>query len=262
MKRQLLLFLSLLFIFVSCHDNDEEHLVIAISRSAPVKSYGNYSKWVHRTDSRAQIVNMYELGVDSALQVLNNCDGLIVAGGADVYPEWYGKINDTAKCGAFDRYRDTLEIELIRKAITVHMPVLGICRGAQILNVSLGGDLIIDIPSDYDTSVTHMQNDWKNCFHQVHIDSSSYLFSLLKLHNGIVNSNHHQAVDQLSTELKIASVAMDGIIEAIEWKDKSDKGFLLGLQWHPERLDTVHPELSTPIIEEFLKCAKNYKQLK
>lgn len=261
MKRKSLYHLSLLLllaIIANACQTEKKELIIAISKAKPDKWYGNYPEWVHKADSKIKIINMYELGLDSALKVLDHCDGLIISGGADVYPGWYGKLADTLHCGEFDRYRDTLEIKLIRKAIHLKMPLVGICRGEQILNVSLGGSLIIDIPTDHDTTIKHRLIDWENCYHQVDLVKGSLLSKLSSQEQGKVNSNHHQAIDRLATDLKISSIAEDGIIESVEWKNPKDKGFMIAVQWHPERLDTVNPELSLPIIREMLFQARQY----
>lgn len=260
MSRSVILFILSFFLFISCQQEPKKPLTIALSKAKPIAFYGNYSTWLKKGDAFAKIINMYELGVDSALIVLEECDGLIITGGADVYPEWYGQIEDTIMCGSFDRYRDTLEIELIKKAITNKMPLIGICRGAQILNVTLGGSLIVDIPTQYDTIINHRQEDWQNCHHKVSLVENSFLSSIVRQESGMVNSNHHQAIDRLSDQLKVTSRAEDGLIESVEWKEKSvDKGFLLAVQWHPERLDTVHPQMSLPILEAFLTEAKAYR---
>lgn len=251
-------FLLLIALVLNACQVEEQVLTIAISKAKPDKWYGNYPEWVHKADSKVKIINMYELGLDSALLVLDNCDGLIVSGGADVYPGWYGKLADTARCGEFDRYRDTLEIELIRKAISLKMPLVGICRGEQILNVTLGGSLIIDIPTDHDATIKHRLVDWENCYHHIQLTKGSLLSKLSLQSEGKVNSNHHQAIDRLADELKISSIARDGIIESVEWKNPQDKGFMIAVQWHPERLDTVNPELSLPIIREMLFQAEQY----
>jgi len=253
--------LALLNIFSSC-DVKEEKIIIAISKAKPIEFYGQYTKWVHKANSKVEIINMYELGLDSALKVLNICDGLLVTGGADVYPGWYGKLSDTARCGSFDFYRDTLEMKLIAKAIEMKMPVVGICRGEQIINVSLGGSLIIDIPTNYDTIIKHRLIDWKNCFHQVNITKNSLLDRICKPDDFTTNSNHHQAIDRISDQLVAVASTKDGIIEAVEWKEPNNKSFLIAVQWHPERLDSVNASLSLPIAREFLFQASQYHDQK
>ena len=253
------LILSLFFVFSSCEQTKNHSITIAISKAKPEAFYGKYSEWLLKGNPDVILINMYELGVDSALKVLAHCDGLLVTGGADVYPGWYGKLADTARCGSFDFYRDSLEIELITQAIKTKMPLVGVCRGEQILNVTLGGSLIIDIPSDHDTMIKHRLVDWENCYHPVELLDHSMLQSICQPNDLLVNSNHHQAVDVLSKQLSVAAYAPDGIVEAVEWKNPEGKGFLLAVQWHPERLDTVNAALSMPICKKFLAEAELFR---
>ena len=251
---------SIFVLFTSCNQKVESRkITIAISKAKPIAFYGKYSEWLLKGNSDIELVNMYDLGVDSALKVLDMCDGLLVTGGADVYPAWYGKIADTARCGSFDFYRDSLEIGLIHKALESKIPIVGICRGEQILNVALGGSLIIDIPTDHDTLIKHRLVDWKNCYHPVELIENTLLQSICQPTNLKVNSNHHQAVDVLSPQLSVSAYAPDGIIEALEWKQPEGKSFLIAVQWHPERLDSVNADLSLPICERFLKEAELYR---
>jgi putative glutamine amidotransferase len=249
--------LSILFISMilwSCSEKKTVPLTIAIS-----KTNANYSSWIERNGENTMWVSLYGLSIDSALKALDECDGLLVTGGEDVYPDHYGKISDTTKCGTFDRYRDSLELALIRQALKSKMPVFGVCRGLQILNIALDGTLIIDIPADYDTIVIHRQEDWENCYHQVSVDTASVLFSISRARSAIVNSNHHQGIDKLGNELLITSYAMDSLPESIEWKNNEGKGFLMAVQWHPERMDTIHP-LAKNLAVEFLRAAIEYQK--
>lgn len=248
----LILFTSI--ILWSCSEKKAESLTIAIS-----KTNSNYSAWTERNGENVTWVSLYGLSIDSALNVLDDCDGLLVTGGEDVYPDYYGKILDTAKCGTFDRYRDSLELALITRALHSNMPVFGVCRGLQILNVALGGTLIIDIPDDYDTTVIHRQDDWENCYHQVSVDTASTLFAISRVSSSTVNSNHHQGIENLGNDLLITSYAIDSLPESFEWKNKDGKGFLMAVQWHPERMDTIHP-LAKNLAVEFLREATEYQK--
>ena len=204
---------------------------------------------------------MYPLGIDSALSLLKTCDGVLITGGEDVFPGVFGKIEDTARCGSIDRYRDSLEFALIDAAIANKMPLIGVCRGLQIINIALDGSLIIDIPSDYDTTVTHRQNDWINCYHPVHLIPESQLFEITQTMAGDVASNHHQGIDDLGKGLFISAYAADSLPEAIEWKNRGNKSFLMAVQWHPERMDTLDL-LSAPIAKEFLREASIHQENK
>jgi len=238
----------------SCVQSQTETIKIAIS-----KTNDNYSSWIERNGKNTEWINLYSLSIDSALKMINTCDGLLVTGGEDVYPDYYGNISDTSRCGAIDHYRDSLELASIAFALEKKMPIFGVCRGHQILNVALGGTLIIDIPVDFDTSVIHRQNDWKNCYHEVDVILNSNLYNVSSVTSGIVNSNHHQGINITGQGLMISSYSKDSLPESIEWANSEGKGFLMAVQWHPERMEIDHP-LSRNLAVEFLKEAANYNK--
>ncbi len=246
-------------LFISCSGTKEESLTIALSKGYPANSYQNYYNWIASGDSTVQVIEMYNRDLEAAIAELENCQALIVTGGADVYPGEYGKEADTARCGTIDFKRDTLEFALIKKALELEIPIFGICRGEQILNVAMGGSLIIDIPTDYDTTVKHRIVDWRNCYHDVMIEPGTKLAWASNVASGSVTSNHHQAIDELAEIFKVSARAADGIIEAIEWKDAEGKSFLLAVQWHPERMSKDNP-LSWNLLELLLYEAHRFKE--
>jgi putative glutamine amidotransferase len=252
-----LLLLSLL-IFQSC-DYDKSsvnpELRIAISKEG---NKGHYSGWLKRHNENIKWFNLYPLGIDSSLKLLETCDGLLLTGGEDVFPGIYGKINDTSRCGSIDRYRDSLEFALIATALNDKMPLIGVCRGEQILNISLGGTLHINIPTDFDTTVIHRQKDWRNCFHTVNLQTGSLLNIISGVTSGEVTSNHHQGIEILGKDLRISALSDDGLPEAIEWAEPENKGFLMAVQWHPERMDTLHP-LSASFAKKFISEATTFR---
>lgn len=253
-------FFSLLtLIVISCSVPTEEVLTIALSKGYPVDSYQNYYHWIASGDSTVQVIEMYNRSLEEALTELENCEALILSGGADVYPGEYGKEMDTARCGQFDFKRDTLEFALIKKALDLGIPIFGICRGEQILNVAMGGSLIIDIPTDHDTIVKHRIKEWKKCFHDVIVEPGTKLSWASNIISGKVSSNHHQSIDQLADAFKFSARATDGIIEAIEWKDAEGKSFLLAVQWHPERMRKDNP-LSWNLLELLLHEAHRFQE--
>jgi putative glutamine amidotransferase len=195
---------------------------------------------------------MYHLEIDSALKLFEECDGLLLTGGTDIYPGYYGKANDTSRCWEPDFKRDSIEIALIYAAMQQEKPILGICRGLQLLNVYLGGSLYIDLPSDLDTVIKHQCDNKYECFHDVSIAENSLLFEFAGQSAGLVNSNHHQGIEQLATPLIGIAYTNDGLIESIQWENKNKKPFLLGVQWHPERMDFDNP-LSGEIAKRYLK---------
>lgn len=244
------------FVIISCSQTKEETVSIAVSKLSQ-----NYNNWLLQSDSTLVITNMYEMGVDSAVKMLKTHHALLITGGEDVYPDWYGRIRDTARCGEFDRYRDTLEIKLIRKALEMGMPILGICRGHQILNVALGGTLFIDIPYDIGRQVIHRcDEDPLQCQHEVFVFHQTLLQEVTDQTQGTVTTNHHQAIRGIAPGLRMTSVSEDGVIEAVEWEDYQNKPFLLGVQWHPERMEDK-PELSRPIANRFVEEAKAFASI-
>jgi putative glutamine amidotransferase len=228
-------------------------------RIAVSKTSGSYESWLRRADPDVVIVNMYGMQVDSALSVLSICRGLLLTGGEDVNPVYYGKLNELSKCEEIDNYRDSLELALINRAQLAQMPIFGICRGEQILNVALGGTLLTDIPTYVGSQVAHRCPPGSpDCLHSVKIDKHSDLYQLTGVENGIVNSFHHQAVEMVAPGMKITAISDNGVAEAIEREFPLGKSFIMGVQWHPERLDR-NPGLSKPLAEYFLKQVKEYK---
>jgi putative glutamine amidotransferase len=226
-------------------------LLIALSKGSPDSSYANYYRWIERIDTAAEGIDMYAMPIDSALVLFRECSGLILTGGTDIHPEYYGKAYDTVRCWPIDDHRDQLEMRLLDSAIAWGIPVLGICRGHQMINVALGGSLVVDIPQDRGTAVIHQCEDYLNCFHPVRLDPASQLAGIAGVKEGVVNSNHHQAADAIAPGLKAVAFTSDGVVEALEWADPAGKTFLLGVQWHPERMELSNP-LSDALGRKFL----------
>ncbi len=241
------------------HETDNNVQVnIALSQGTPVDSYANYYNWIKSLDSGATGMDMYDMPLDSAIKKLRGCSGLILTGGTDINPALYEYPGDPLKCTEIDDYRDTLEVTLLDSAMAWGMPVLGVCRGHQMLNVAFGGTLIKDIPTEFDTTISHRCPDASNCFHPLNIVPGSMLNEISGLTSGTVNSNHHQGIKDLSPELAIVAYSPDSLPEAVEWANPSGKPFLLGVQWHPERLGNDNP-LSGKVGEKFLEECRRFK---
>lgn len=254
-----ILILILLAGIQSC-DNKVEELPfkVALSKGYPENSYANYYEYVRSFDSTITCLDMYNMPIDSALELLRECSGLILTGGTDINPDLYGDVDDTNRCMTIDDHRDSLELRLIDSAMAWNMPILGICRGHQMLNVAFGGSLIIDIPTDFDTTVHHRCEDFLTCFHPLNVDEECLLSKITGLTSGTVNSNHHQGIKTLAPALRISSRSPDNLPESVEWAEPEGKPFMIGVQWHPERLDPTNP-LTHAIGEKFLEECRKYK---
>jgi len=218
----------------------------------------NYVNWIHRGDSLVEIVDLHGMQVDSALKLLESCDAILFTGGEDVVPSYYGKEHDSARCET-NPGRDTLEFALIKESLRLKMPVFGVCRGQQILNVALGGTLIIDIPTDHPGNVSHRCEDYTRCFHAVNVVNDSWLQKTAGADRGMVTTNHHQAIEKPAPGIRIAAWSADSIAEAMEWSEPDGKPFMMAVQWHPERMDTISP-LSMPLMNAFLEAAHEFRK--
>lgn len=164
-------------------------------------------------------------------EVVKDLDGLLLVGGVDVAPSFYGdKAHE--KLGEVDTLRDVNELKLIRLATNRNIPILGVCRGCQILNVALGGSLIQDIPSQVeDQSLTHRVTAGPQRIHSIDIVEGSTLHSILGKTSLEVNSAHHQAVYKPAPDSRVNATSSDGVVEAIDFYPARRA---LGVQWHPE----------------------------
>ncbi|MEM5382352.1 type 1 glutamine amidotransferase [Paraburkholderia phymatum] len=183
-------------------------------------------------------------------------DGLLLQGGADVSPQTYAEAATRPEWPG-DRVRDMYELELLHEFIESGKPVLGVCRGCQLINVAFGGTLYQDIASDVPTAGIHVNEHYDQHRHSVHFPEGSTLVNMFPgRREAIVNSIHHQAVNQLGRDLNIEAVsASDGIIEAVRYRRAP---FVMGVQWHPEFHRSGGPELldCTPLLDTFLRVAR------
>jgi len=246
----IILLISMLWIS-GCRRNKPAPIV-ALSKSSP-----RYVNWLKRCDSTILTVNLYGYSIDSAIQKLDSCSGLLLTGGEDLFPGLYGNPEDSIHCEEMDHYRDTLEVNLILRAMELGLPVFGICRGEQLMNVVLDGSLILDVPVDYDTLVIHRCEDYTRCFHWVYLEPGSQLYAITRCDSALVTTNHHQAIAVPASGLLINARSGDDLPEGIEWQEPKDKPFMMGVQWHPERMEAGNP-LSGPLAAEFLRQCRQF----
>lgn len=191
---------------------------------------------------------------------LQELDGLLLAGGGDVEPARFGE-NAIAELGETTPVRDQFELSILPMAIERQLPVLGICRGIQVMNVVLGGTLYQDLPTQYISTqtalLTHQQDKpYETTSHSVQVNIDSLLFRLTGQIQLQVNSMHHQAAKEIPSLLTVAAHSEDGVIEALE---NPHLPFFLGVQWHPERLSDP-PSLN--LFKGFTQACKDYRRNK
>jgi len=186
--------------------------------------------------------------------ILNLADGILIPGGDwDIDPGFFGEKKKYDNV-AINPTRTGFDLKFIEKILEKKMPFLGICYGMQLLNVYLGGTLIQDIPSDFETNINHEQPHPKNApWHDVILEKGSRLSKIADgQHTWEVNSTHHQAIGKTGKDLIVSARSPDGIIEAIEY-NKHD--FVIGVEWHPEYQTN---KLDGKIFKAFIEAAKNY----
>ncbi len=181
-------------------------------------------------------------------QLFSMCDGLLLTGGHDISPDIYGE-DPKDYCGAPCKVRDEMEVYLLKKAIEKKMPLLGICRGLQLMNGALGGTLYQDLPNEKPGSVEHhMTAPYDRGAHEVEVLPGTLLAGIIGAGTKRVNSYHHQAIKDLSPMAQCMAVSEDGLAEAISIKNQP---FMIGLQWHPEFSYEKDPD-SKKIVQAFV----------
>ncbi len=187
-------------------------------------------------------------------ELFDQLDGLLLTGGADVDPRLYGE-TPLPECGPIETERDQLELHLIRKAWEKDLPILAICRGAQILNVAFGGSLYQDLPSQLGLPPErHSRSDAESqLVHDVRTVPGTRIAEWSGERIG-VNSLHHQAVKRLAPVFEPAVYSADD--DVLEGFESPEKRFVIAVQWHPERLSARHGEAARLFHEFVRECAK------
>lgn len=192
---------------------------------------------------------------NTLLALAGRLDGILFSGGPDVDPSYFGE-EPHPHLGMVCPQRDRMEIFLAREMIKRGKPVLGICRGIQLINIAMGGSIIQDIPAEIKRPIKHQQDapQWYATHRVEIIDRESLLYKIMGQSCIRVNSFHHQSVKALAPGFKITARASDGVIEAIEAEDRGI--FCLGVQWHPEEMWERDP-LQFRLFKCFNEAAKN-----
>ena len=225
MKKFLYLLLVYIFLF-SCQEPHKKTIILS-------KASMNYIKWLE--DENIIILNAYNIAnTDSILKL---ADGIVLTGGEDINPLEYNDTNNIKVCGPINYSRDTLERKLFVYAFKNKIPLVGICRGMQMMNVASGGTLYGDIPTEIGAEVIHRNNG--EVMHEISLcsENSYYTNLIFPLHKDtfLVNSWHHQGLKDIAQNIKIIARSYDGLPEAAI-VDTSSHPFMIAVQFHPERL--------------------------
>ena len=223
--------------------------VIGITRCSRLEDYVTS---VERSGARVRVLEVS----DSPRKVLEEVQGVLLTGGGDVDPVFYGEDRHDSVEDA-EPGRDEFEIDLARRAMSADLPLLAICRGSQVLNIAAGGSLVQDIPSAIESQLAHRIREPKNAdCHDISIVPGSRLAMALGETVAAscscrVNSRHHQSVARLGAGLVASATAPDGVIEGIEAPART---FCLGVQWHPENFWETGE--FTPLFDAFVAAAR------
>ena len=183
----------------------------------------------------------------AAAELLARFDGLLLAGGGDIEPARYGAADHPAQYG-MDPDRDELELELATAAVAMGVPVLGICRGVQLLNVAFGGTLVQHLPGG-DGQLAH-RDEAKGAMHDVEVERGSRLAEGLGQTRATCRSHHHQGLDRIGDGFRPVARAPDGLVEGIE----RDQGWTVGVLWHPESTAASDP-VQHRLLRSFVEVA-------
>lgn len=189
---------------------------------------------------------------ENAREIVEELDGLVLAGGDDCDPAVYGEQRHPS-VEPMDPRRQNNDLSLARAARDRGIPTLAICLGVQVMNVAAGGTLIQDIASQVDTDIDHASEPMNRHRHEVVVEQGTKLANIVKSRELNVNSSHHQAIRTVGDGLRVTAHAPDGIIEGLE--DPS-RPFYIGVQWHPE--DMSGEQSASTLFGAFVDAARKY----
>ena len=223
---KIILFLFSL-VLLSCQNQEKKTIILS-------KASKKYVEWMK--NENIIILDAYTIrNTDSILQLT---DGIILTGGEDINPLQYNDTSNIKVCGPINYKRDTLERKLFDFAFENKIPLIGVCRGMQMMNVAIGGTLYGDLPTEIGTKVIHRNNGEVN--HEIVLCDSSTLIFPIDTDTIMVNSWHHQGLKKMPEYLRVIARSFDGLPEAVVM-EKNIHPFMIAVQFHPERLEKNNP---------------------
>ena len=195
-------------------------------------------------------------------EVLKGVHGIVLTGGDDIDPAAYGQEWHEKSTPIFPR-RQNFDLRLVPIVLEMGLPTLGVCDGHEEINIALGGTLHQHVPDVYGMQIIHARGKelarrGEERYHNVSIEPDSMVAEITGKTRLEVNSIHQQAIDRLGEGLRVTARSIDGVIEAIEYADRREKPFILGLQWHPERLSANRPD-QLALFEALVRAAIEYR---
>ena len=235
---------------------------IGLTYTGSEEKHNNYLRWLKQGDDTVGIITLSAETKENKGSI-TDCDALVLSGGIDIHPGYYNSDNFVYPNmpQKFNEKRDAFERSLFAAAQKQNIPVLGVCRGLQLINCILGGDLQQDLAgknSIHKAIVDEKKKQFDKA-HGLHIVPGTLLAEIAGTERGVTNSAHHQCVNAIAGELMVSCLSDDNVVEGLEWKDKAGKPFLFCIQWHPERMYEFQLEksaLSAGIRNLFIKAIK------
>ncbi|HMH34497.1 MAG TPA: gamma-glutamyl-gamma-aminobutyrate hydrolase family protein [Puia sp.] len=221
-------------------------------------NFQNYWNWF-LDEAQDRSLELVELSfLKNNIDDIARCDGFILTGGVDIIPALYdGAATYENMEQVFQEDRDRFEEKIFRFAQANSLPLLGICRGLQLVNVLQGGRLIQDLGA---ANSIHRKVGQVDKEHAVSVSPDSLLYEIIGAQSGGVNSAHHQSIDPdaLGDNLRVNALSPDGVVEGIEFDNRNGKSFMVCVQWHPERMkDKEKNPFSQRLRKNFLDAIKN-----
>jgi putative glutamine amidotransferase len=212
---------------------------IGLTYTGTEEKHLNYVRWLQQEDKTTGIITLSAETKENKGSI-EDCDALVLSGGIDIHPGTYNSDNFVYPNmpQQFYQKRDAFEKNVFLAAQKQNIPVLGICRGLQLVNCILGGDLQQDLAgkNSIHKAVVNEKNKQFDKAHGLHITPHTLLAAITSMERFVVNSAHHQCTDKIAGDLMVNCISDDNIVEGLEWKNKQGKPFLLCIQWHPERM--------------------------
>jgi putative glutamine amidotransferase len=235
---------------------------IGLTYTGSEDKHNNYVRWLKQNDKSVDIITLSAETKENKGSI-EDCEALVMSGGIDVHPGYYNSNNVVYPNmpQQFYEKRDAFEKAVFEASLRQAIPVLGICRGLQLINCILGGSLQQDLAgrNSIHKAIVNENKVQFDKAHALHISTGTLLAETAGAKRAVVNSAHHQCADKIADDLMVNCLSDDNVVEGLEWKNKQGKPLLLCVQWHPERMFQFQLEstgISAGIRNKFIDAIK------